>query len=250
MGQKVIEMLGDMTVKAMQEKKDEEVAFAEFKTWCSQETADLSSSIQKKSENIEVLTASIGELGSEISTLADNIAQLSSDEAKFQAEKKRTQNQRERDHADFKRQEQDFSESVDAIERALTILAKQEYDRPAAAVALVQVTSSQQLPEKARSIVNAFIGLLDDKSPLGGTDYSAPEANAYEFQSGGVISILKKLRDEFRSKLAQSQTEEKNAQHASEMFVNDLTDSIENTQKDIVRRTLKKQRKIEKKANE
>merc|ERR1712060_764560 len=142
-------------------------------------------------EEIEQLTASIGELGSAISTLGDEITQLQSDEAKFTSEKEATQNQREKDHADFKAEEQDFSESVDAIERALTILARQDYDRPAAAAALVQVSSSQQLPEKARSIVNAFVSLLDEKSPMGGMDYSAPEANAYEFQSGGVIALLK-----------------------------------------------------------
>jgi len=241
-------MLTDMTAKAMQERKDEQVAFAEFKTWCTQETADLASSIKKSGEEIEMLTASIGQLGSDISTLGDNIAQLQSDEAKFTSEKEATQTQRAKDNADFKEEEQDFSESVDAIERALTILAKQDYDRPAAAAALVQVSSSQQLPEKARSIVTAFVSLLDEKSPLGGMDYSAPEANAYEFQSGGIITILKKLRDEFRSKLSECQKEEMNSAHAANMIINDLTDSIENTQKDIERKTIKKQQKSEKKA--
>jgi len=225
-------------------------AFAEFKTWCTQETADLASQIKKGGEKIEMLTASIGQLGSDIATLGENIGQLQSDHASFDSEKEATQRQREKDHADFKAEEQDFSESVDAIERALNILAKQDYDRPAAAAALVQVSSAQQLPEKARSIVNAFVSLLEDKPGLGGMDYSAPEANAYEFQSGGVIAILKKLRDEFRSKLAQSQKEEMNSAHASNMIVNDLTDSIENTEKEIERKTIKKQQKSEKKAQE
>jgi len=248
--EKVIQMLTDMTAKGMQEKKDEQVAFAEFKTWCTQEKADLTSQIKKGAEEIEMLTASIGQLGSDITTLSDNIAQLQADETKFTSERAASKAQREKDHAEFKAEEQDFSESVDAIERALNILSKQDYDRPAAAAALVQVSSSQQMPEKARSIVNAFVGLLDDKPGLGAMDYSAPEANAYEFQSGGIITILKKLRDEFRSQLSQSQKEEMNSQHASDMIVNDLTDSIENAQKDIERRTIKKQQKIEKKAQE
>merc|ERR1719210_3173066 len=106
------------------------------------------------------------------------------------------------------------------------------------------------MSERARSVVNAFVGLLDSdkKSPLGGLDYSAPEANAYEFQSSGVVAILKKLRDEFRSKLADAQKEEMNSKHASDMIVIDLSDSIENAQKDIQRRTLLAQRKGEKKA--
>jgi len=250
--EKVIQMLADMTAKAMQEKKAEQVAFAEFNTWCTQESANLASSIAKSGEDIELLTASIGQLGSEISTLGDDIAQLQSDEAKFQSEKEATQKQREADHAEFVAEEQDFSESVDAIERALQILAKQDYDRPAASAALVQVTSNQQLPERARSVVSAFVSLLDEgkKDPLGGMEYSAPEANAYEFQSGGVVATLKKLRDEFRSKLADRQKEEVNSQHASDMIVMDLTDSFENAQSDRARRTQKKAQRAEKKAAE
>jgi len=239
-------MMTDMTAKAIQEKNDEQVAYAEFETWCSQESTNLASSIKKGGENIELLTASIDELGSDISQLGDDIAQLNTDEAKFSSEKEATEKQREKDHAASKEEEADFSESVDAIERALTILSKQDYDRPAAAAALVQLSAVQQLPEKAKSIVSAFIGLLDgDKQD---TDYSPPEANAYEFQSGGVVAMLKKLRDEFRAKVSQSQKEEMNSAHASEMMLLDLNDAIENTQKDASRRTQKKSQKAEKKA--
>merc|ERR550532_2136374 len=44
--------------------------------------------------------------------------------------------------------------------------------------------------------------------------YDAPEANAYEFQSGGIIALLKRLRDEFRSKLSTCQKEEMNSAQA------------------------------------
>merc|ERR1719469_549536 len=176
--QKVIQMMTDMTAKAIQEKNDEQVAYAEFETWCSQESTNLASSIKKGGENIELLGASIDKLGSDISQLGDDIAQLNKDKAKF--------------------------------------------------------------------IVSAFIGLLDgDKQDA---DYSPPEANAYEFQSGGVVAMLKKLRDEFRAKLSQSQKEEMNSAHASEMMLLDLNDVIENTQKDASRRTQKKSQKAEKKA--
>merc|ERR1719277_375305 len=74
--QKVIQMLTDMTAKAIQESKDEQVAFAEFETWCSQEGANLASNIAKSGDEIDQLSASIGQLGGQISTLADNIAQL------------------------------------------------------------------------------------------------------------------------------------------------------------------------------
>jgi hypothetical protein len=79
-----------------------------------------------------------------------------------------------------------------------------------------------------------------------GMDYAAPEANAYEFQSGGIVEMLKKLKDEFRSKLADCQKEEMNSKHAYDMVVQDLVDSIENSNESIEEKKITKARKEEK----
>merc|ERR1719262_680482 len=79
-------------------------------------------------------------------------------------------------------------------------------------------------------------------------DYAAPEANAYEFQSGGIVEMLKKLKDEFRGKLGQCQKEEMNSKHAYNMVQQDLIDSIENANKDVEEKTAEKEAKIEKAA--
>merc|ERR1719181_1737127 len=69
--QKVIQMLGDMSAKCKQEKQDEEVAYAEFNTWCSSEKAQLAENIKKGGESIELLTASVDKLGNEAETLGE-----------------------------------------------------------------------------------------------------------------------------------------------------------------------------------
>merc|ERR1719460_2271308 len=81
-----------------------------------------------------------------------------------------------------------------------------------------------------------------------GPDYQAPEANAYEFQSGGIIEMLKKLRDEFRTKLGDCEKEEMNSKHAYDMVVQDLVDSIENSNQSIEEKKVSKARKEEKAA--
>merc|ERR1719321_845995 len=94
-----------------------------------------------------------------------------------------------------------------------------------------------RLPAKAKSILSAFIGLMEgdkqEEPGLGGMDYSAPEANAYEFQGGGLVSLLEKLKDDFRGKLADVQKAEMSSKHASDMIVQDLSDSIANANKDV-----------------
>merc|ERR550532_3707593 len=82
-----------------------------------------------------------------------------------------------------------------------------------------------------------------------GMSYEAPEANAYEFQSGGIIALLKRLSQEFSAKLGQSQKEEMNSKHAYDMIINDLEDSIENSKKEIREKTIEKERKTAKAAD-
>merc|ERR1719359_2349236 len=95
-----------------------------------------------------------------------------------------------------------------------------------------------------------FMSDMQGQDPLGGMDYEAPEAHAYDFQSGGIIGMLKKLRDEFRTKLADCQKEEMNSKHAYDMVVQDLIDLMENGEKDIAEKKEVKARKEEKRAQD
>merc|ERR1719221_381271 len=81
-----------------------------------------------------------------------------------------------------------------------------------------------------------------------GMDYAAPEANTYEFQSGGVVELLKKLRDDFRTKLSDCQKEEMNSKHASDMILMDVSSSAENAAREIEEISTLKQGKTVKKA--
>merc|ERR1719387_2080340 len=132
------------------------------------------------------------------------------------------------------------------------VLNKKTADKPAADAVLLQLTESDRLPAQAKSMVAAFLGVMgkDFMGEMGpGMDYQAPEANAYEFQSGGIIEMLKKLRDEFRTQLADRQKEEMNSKHAYDMVVQDLTDLIENSNQSIEEKTVTKARKEEKAAS-
>jgi hypothetical protein len=242
--QKVIQMLGDMLAKAKMEKNTEEINFAEFGTWCTAEKASLAKSIKAEGEAIETHTNSIGKLGSDIKELGAEIGTLQTDLAKFDADHKAEVAQRKKDNDAFLAESQDFSESVDAIERAIAMLQKQSFDRKGSASALLQLSQSAQLPQNAKAMLQAFMGMMDT------SEEGSPEANAYEFQSGSIIDMLKKLRDDFASKLGEAQKEEMNSKHASDMVVQDLTDSLENAKKDLGEKTIQKENKAESKARE
>jgi len=247
--QKVIQMLGDMSAKSKLEKQNEEVAFAEFTTWCSHEQATLKKNIATAGEEIELLTAEISKLTTEAKILGEEIAKLQDNVAAFEAEHKAKTNQRAKDHAAFIAESQDYGESADAIERAIVVLMKRSADKTSADNAvLLQLAQGDRLPAQAKSMVAAFMGMLGEDFMEGMN--AAPEANAYENQSSGIVDMLKKLKDDFRAKLGQCQKEEMNSKHAYDMVVTDLVDSIENSNDTIEEKSMTKSRKEEKTAQD
>lgn len=226
--QKVIQMLTDMASKGKQDKAAEEVGFASFSTWCQLQQVNLAAAVQKGEQEVETLTAEIGKLGADVTALGDEISGLQRDVAKYTSDMQAQKDQREKDHTAFLAEQKDYAESVDALDRAINILQKQNFDR----TALLQVSELQRLPVTAQTMVSAFLGMLNDDSD-DPSAYKAPEANAYEFQSGGIIDMLKKLKDEFTEKKGQCEKEEMNSQHAHDMLVQDLTGSAEVANRDI-----------------
>lgn len=237
--QKIIGMLTDMSTKCKQEMNDEQVAFAEFESFCANGKPALKKKIAKAAETIETLDAEIGKLTSDVANLGEEIAGLQADVTKFEADKKAHEAASVKDHKAFIEESTDYSESVDALDRAIQVLSEKDGNIPGASMLQLSM-EDKRMPAKAKSLIAAFLG-LDDAD-----QFEPPEANAYESQSGGIIEMLKKLKDEFRAKLGQCQKEEMNRAHAVNMVQQDLTDSIDNANKDIEEKTAEKESKKEK----
>jgi predicted nucleic acid-binding Zn-ribbon protein len=240
--QKVIQMLQDMVATAKKEKHDEEVKYAEFSTFCTSETASLTNDISEATEQIELLTSEIAKLESDVAGLAKDIAKLSSDVSSMEADVKAQTAQREKEHAAYESESQDYAETLDALDRAIVVLSKQNYDRKQAHVALMQLSDKTELPQRVQAMVSAFMAMMDsdDQAP------TPPEANAYEFQSGGIIDILKRLQDDFSKQAKQCDKEEMNSKHAYDMVMQDLTSSISRAKDDIEGKSSDKEKKAEK----
>merc|ERR1719265_392125 len=123
---------------------------------------------------------------------------------------------------------------------------KQAYDRTQAE-ALTQVTQQSLIPEHAKKVIGAFLAQGDE---LGDQDVTAPEANAYEFQSQGVIDMLEKLHDKFEDERTDLEKEESNARHAFEMLAQDLTAQIETATEDREAKAREKASKLQQAAEE
>merc|ERR1719160_1524226 len=77
----------------------------------------------------------------------------------------------------------------------------------------------------------------------------SPEAYGYEFQSGGVIEMLEKLKDDFQGQKYELDKDEKTAQHAYDQIMQQLTDNIENAQHEINKKTALRAKRMQDKAD-
>mmetsp|Transcript_16953 Transcript_16953/g.42633 ORF Transcript_16953/g.42633 Transcript_16953/m.42633 type:complete len:489 (-) Transcript_16953:118-1584(-) len=68
--------------------------------------------------------------------------------------------------------------------------------------------------------------------------HKAPEAYGYEFQSGGVVDMLEKLKDQFETQKYDLDKEEMTAQHAFEDIAQQLTDNTENANHEISKKSV------------
>merc|ERR1719235_1140538 len=143
---------------------------------------------------IEVLKADIFQYAADAEQLGKEIAQHDEDIAVWEGDLKAATNVREIEKSDYDALHKDYSESVDALQRAIAVLKKQAYDRKQKS-ALVQLKGLNLIPAEAKKAIDAFLQQTSDDVEV--LAVSAPEANAYEFQSSGVVEMLEKLLDKF-----------------------------------------------------
>merc|ERR1712232_416233 len=173
------------------------------------------------------------------------IAELDEDITIWKGDIKAATKVREIEKADYDALHKDYSESIDALQRAIAVLKKQAYDRKQAS--FVQVSALKKLnliPADAKKAIDLFF--MQDPEGLA---VSAPEANAYEFQSHGVIEMLEKLLDKFIDERTVLEKEEMNAKHAYDMLMQDLNAQIAQATSDRDEKAETKAKKLQAKAD-
>jgi len=248
--QKVIELLNGMLEKGKAEKHSEQVQFAAFKQFCDDTTVEKKRAIAEANEMIEVLKADIQKYAADAARLTKEVAEHEADIAVWTGDMKAATKVREIEKADYDSMHKDYSESVDALERAIAVLKKQAYDRKQASFAQVSALKSLNLiPAEAKRSIDAFLAQDPEEAPAEGLAVSAPEANAYEFQSHGVIEMLEKLLDKFIDERTTLEKEEMNARHAFEMLMQDLKAQVEQATQDRDEKAETKAKKLQAKAD-
>merc|ERR1719272_109844 len=244
--QKVIQLMEGMLEKGKKEKHGEQVQFAAYKQFCDDTTVEKSRAIAEANEQIDTLKADIQKYSADAAKLTKEIAGLDEDISIWEGDIKAATNVREIEKNDYDTMHKDLSESVDALGRAIAVLKKQTGDKKQAFLQLSSLTSLKLMTEESKKTINLF---LDQDSDDEGLAVSAPEANAYEFQSSGVVEMLEKLNDKFIDERTAAEKEEMNSKHAFDMLMQDLNAQIAQASQDRDEKATSKAKKLQAKAD-
>jgi|Transcript_29661 tetratricopeptide (TPR) repeat protein len=243
--QKVLELMEEMKAKGIASMKEEEVKFSAFSQWCTDTKRIKTDEIKADEAKMEELSAEIEKAAVLIKKLTERILELEEDVARWVKDKKSATTVREAEKVDYAATFTDYTESIRALEQALSVLKKREADVAQADVkeSLIQVRSLKLVDDHAKGVLTSF---LQQDPEL--TGWSAPEAAGYEFQSGGVVDMLQKLLDQFTEEKRKLEMDELNAQNAFEQIMQQLSDDIENADFEINKKTKLRAETQEKKA--
>jgi predicted nucleic acid-binding Zn-ribbon protein len=222
--QKVIQMMQEMVAKGKQEKHDEMVAFSTFSQFCKDTMDEKQAAIKKAKASIEQLSADIMKAQADQTQLADEIAALGTEMDAWEKDQANLTAERESEKADFDALQADYDESIDALKRAIAVLKKEQGKTPQSLLEVQKVKSLKMLPMLAKRTLLAFLNSDAKQDPL---SVSAPQAAAYESQSGGVVEMLEKLLDKFRAELDGYQKEEMNSKFNYQTLYQELVSNID-----------------------
>jgi len=219
--QKVLEMMGEMKVKAENMKEAEAKGFRKYVDWSDDQETELGFEIKTGKSEIEKLTASIESSDLDVEKLGKQIQGMKNEIDRMETETQDASDLRQKERDIFMKTQQDLAESVDAVGGAIDTVKSGSQDKDQAMMLLQQkATTVPKMPE----ILAAFL----EEEELG-----APSAAAYESQTGGVIGMLEGLGKKFKKELDECELEESNKAHAYDLEVQHLSDVIAQTKADL-----------------
>merc|ERR1719428_552120 len=129
---KVFELMSALETKIKAEGEAEAKAFKEFFAWCDEASQNINFEIQTSTKQKEKLEAKIGELTSAIDVSESKIEELAAAVAAAESELSDATGIRNKEASDFAASEKELVETVDTLDRAISIISTEMSKNPAA----------------------------------------------------------------------------------------------------------------------
>jgi len=239
---KVFELMSALEAKIVKEGEAEAKAFKEFFEWCDSSSQNLNNEIKTGKKSQEKLTATIDEATSDIEVSNSKIEELSAAISTNEAELADATSVRNKEHEDFAASEKELVETVDTLDRAVSIIST-EMAKNSAALTQIDMSSMNSLLASLGAVVDAagfsttdhakLVALVQARQGDEDSEMGAPAAATYKSQSGGIVDVLEDLKEKAEAELAEARKAESSAKHNYEMMKQSLEDQMAADTKDL-----------------
>jgi len=232
---KVFDLMSALEAKITKEGESEAKAFKEFFQWCDEASQNINNEIKTGKSTQEKLEAKIGELTSDIDVCDSEVEKLSGAISTNEGELNDATNIRNKESSDFAASEKELVETVDTLDRAVSIISTEMAKNPAA-LAQIDTRSMSSLLQSLTVVVDAagfstsdrqkLVALVQAKQGDEDSEMGAPASATYKSQSGGIVDVLEDLKEKAEAELADARKAESSAKHNYGMMKQSLEDQM------------------------
>lgn len=223
--ERVMALLESMLEKGNEEKAKEDAQYAEFQTFCDDTTQTKQQNIDDENDQITNLDAAIAQNNADITSLSAAVAEHQADIARNTGNKDNATSVRNSEKAEYDKTHLDYSQSVDALNRAIATMANVGSNVAGAEIPAPALAQIEALRTSHVSEVKDAIGSL--------MQLGAAPANAYDFQSSGIVGILNDLLTRFTAERTSLEDQETTAVDAFNALTTTLSKEIDQSKSDL-----------------
>merc|ERR1719453_1514157 len=221
----------------------------EYTSWCDEEANEKEDAITSSKRTIGDLEATIEDAKATILTLTASIDELTSKISTSETELADAKGLRDKEHEVFLASEKELADTVDSLERALTVLkknmslmqtGKMANVLGAMASGLQKVVEASWINSHQKAVLTSLLQANAAESDSDEDLLAQPQGTgvAYESQSSGILDTLADMQEKAEDSLSSTRKDEMEAAHAYALLKQGLEDGIAVAKKQLGEATL------------
>jgi len=240
---KILQLLSDIQTKIITEGEAGQKAYAEYAGWCEDRSREIAFAQKTGKATIEELQASIGEKAAIIGSRTARVEELAGSLSGTEADLKAATQVREKEAKDFAVEEKELAQSVDMLHRATAIIERemkggasmlQLKNADSVVKALKIMVQASLLNTADAAKLSAFVQQASSSDDAEAEDtVGAPDAEAYESHSDGILDTLEDLLDKVESQLDELRKKETTSLQNFELLKQSLESELSVANKDM-----------------
>jgi len=234
---KVISLLEGMAGSILEEGKAEEKKITEYSNMCEKRIAQLEYQIKSAKTDADELSARISKSDSKAEAATSSIQETQQSIGGDEADLKAAGEVRKKESAEFVEAQKELLEVTATVERAVSVLEKEE-SKGSTALFQMKGKGVASLLQAVQAMVDASMIGHEDAQTLTSLMQDSdlqPVAPAYKSKSGGIMEMLEDMMDKTKEELTKLRSKETEAKHSYEMLSQSLQDQISFAQQELAK---------------